>query len=646
VGLVYLFNLKNPCEFLQIYASVFEYHSSMRHFYLKMVVFFLLTAGLTLSCQAENVVVQYGYHEDKGSSITPAQLIRTEFSDSKHIINKPPGRHPHWIKLQIHSAHKDNLILRVKPSYLDHIELYQSNKNGVQHIKTLGDTHSGSLMESNDLAYRFKLYDVKESTYYLKIITSSNIYINVSVLEEKEADQLKFNDALIFGCGLGIMLLLAAFSLSFAYKNRDTLSFLLLTAIILGLISTTLRSGIIEYLIPSLFHFSPNLYTTASVGLSLVLFAQFLAEFIRKKINKIQWAKSISIINIFIVIYNIGYLIIEHEVSTPTLLLLGVLNFSLVSYIFFKTVALNDNLKIKIPGTILLILGAYSILLNAGFFGTHEFDFYILQFRNIGFYFFYVYLLWDLLKKESIEKNNLAIANQQKEYIAEKEKNRRNELEKIIGLLLHEIKTPLSVIQLAVDNLNTQAQNTDSQSFKKLKNIADSADQINSIITKSTELEKENHQIDLEKKKFNLFTLLSNAIQIRNLSRITLVCPANIYLVSNEFTFEIIVNNLIDNAIKHSEENSLINITANILGIDLARKVVITFENSISIHQKEIFISKFNSSHKIPSSNSSGLGLWLIHELSKTLDIKIKNEIHNQTVKFSVTVSQCFMKKD
>jgi signal transduction histidine kinase len=57
----------------------------------------------------------------------------------------------------------------------------------------------------------------------------------------------------------------------------------------------------------------------------------------------------------------------------------------------------------------------------------------------------------------------LAIANQQKEYIAEYEKNRRSELEKIIGLLLHEIKTPLSVIQLAVDNLNTQTNNVDSQ---------------------------------------------------------------------------------------------------------------------------------------------------------------------------------------
>ena len=225
-------------------------------------------------------------------------------------------------------------------------------------------------------------------------------------------------------------------------------------------------------------------------------------------------------------------------------------------------------------------------------------------------------------------------------------KNRRNELEKIIGLLLHEIKTPLSVIQLAVDNLITQAQNTDSQSFRKLKNIADSADQINSIITKSTELEKENHQIELEKKKFNLFTLLSNAIKRRNLSRINLECPENIYLVSNEFTFEIIVNNLIDNAIKHSEENSLIHIRVNVLDINLAHEVEITFENSISAHQKEIFISKFNSSHQIPSSNSSGLGLWLIHELSKTLDIKIKNKITNRTVQFSVTVSQCFIKKD
>jgi len=618
----------------------------MRHFYLKMVAFFLLLNALAFSCQAENIVVKYGYHEDKSSSITPAKLFETEFSESKHIINKPPGRHPHWIKLQINSTHKENLILRVKPSYLDHIELYKSDKDGVQYIKTLGDIYSGSLIDSNDLAYRFKLYDIKESTYYLKIITSSNIYINVSVIDEKEAEQLKFNDALIFGCGLGIMLLLAAFSLSFAYKNRNALSLLLLTAIILGLISTTLRSGIIEYLTPSLLYFSPNSYTTTSVGLSLVLFAQFLAEFIRKKINKIQWAKSISITNALIVIYNIAHLITEYEVSTPTLLFLGILNFSLVCYIFFKTVAVSDNPKIKIPGTLLLILGAYSILLNAGFFGTHEFDFYILQFRNIGFYFFYVYLLWDILKRESIEKNNLAIANQQKEYIAEYEKNRRSELEKIIGLLLHEIKTPLSVIQLAVDNLNTQTNNVDSQSFRKLRNIADSADQINSIIIKSTELEKENHQIDFERKRFNLFTLLSSAIQKRNLSRITLECPLNIYLISNEFTFEIIVNNLIDNAIKHSEENSPIKVKANVLDINLTQAVEIIFENSISTYQKEIFISKFNSSHQIPSTNSSGLGLWLIHELSKTLDIKIKNKISHRTVQFSVTVFQCFIKKN
>lgn len=610
---------------------------------MKYLLRLLLAIGITTlsmcpASYADKIHTEYSYFEDKFNVVGKDDLPYIDFVASDNIINKPFGTHTHWLKIKIKGKSKSDLILRVKPTYLDKVELYHQKNLDVNLLKTYGDTRIGSLVESNDMAYRFDIQrDNSKDFYYLKINTTSNVYIYAEILTKDEADDKKTNESIYLGIYIGIAFIFLVFSIILINRNKSRLSILLTAGILFSVTSSLFRLGAIDYITKQTYTPTSQI-TTAITGLSIVLFIFFINEYVRIHLNKRLIHGAIIFLTTTLCVL-IGYNYISTGlIATKIFLYLGVINYGLAIYVYFKSIIRMKSFSIKIISTSLIILGLYNIALNIGILGASANDTYIFLGRNIAFYMFFSFMVINFIKEEDLKKRNLLVANQTKDFITSKEKNRRFELEKVIGILLHEIKTPLSIIQLSIDNLKSQHTNIDPSTFKRLKNIADSADQINSIILRSSNLEKENHQQELEMTKIKLENLISNISSKVELNRLKIICDSNLHVLTNEFTFEIIMNNLIDNAYKHSVPNSTITITAQLIEENLSKVVEISIENLINFQQKEITVSKFQSTLDTQSGKNIGLGLWLINELCKTLGIRIFNHVDINIVQFKLLV--------
>lgn len=612
-----------------------------RFFKLFTVFLVLLPFHFGTTASANESYASVGYFEDTFNSLTPNDLRNVEFSAAPPVINKSFGTHTHWIKLTLLEGAKEPLVLRVKPTYLDQIELYAEQNNHVRYIGARGDTKIGAIAQSNDLAYRFMLEDpLPGAVYYLKINTGSNALIAAEVITVSTADSKKTFDTVLIGGYIGISLVFSLISFVLVTRQASSLSWLLVAGIILGSASSLLRYGAIDFFTQQTYVTTSTL-TIATTGATIFIFIQFLAEFIRIEQKNYWLYKFVSgavLVALAIFCYQLiatGQLIGKH------LFILALLNYALAVYVFVRTILRVESYLIRAAFSLLMLLAAYNIGINLEWISAGEIDLYTPLLRNLTFYFFLTYLLIKIFNDEEIKKRNLSVANETKAYVASQEKNRRFELEKIIGLLLHEIKTPLAIIQLAVDNLKSESEKLSPMSKKRLHRIAEATDQINAVIVKSAELERSNFQRELEVSKVSLSALIDKVLVPLDRSRVTVRCDENMHALTNEFTLEVILKNLVENAFKHSPSSSPITVSVALITSQLSQVLCLIVGNYGLPSQKELTLNKFKSSLETKSGKNIGLGLWLVTELCKTLNLEISSQVSDNFVQMKLLIPAC-----
>lgn len=207
-----------------------------------------------------------------------------------------------------------------------------------------------------------------------------------------------------------------------------------------------------------------------------------------------------------------------------------------------------------------------------------------------------------------------------------------------IANVSHEIKTPLMVIQnyaKLLDN-NDLNQETKKQYLIILQENCQKLSNLVTNILKLNKLENQTSQIKLE--KFNLSELLvSQILFFENLideKNIELICDIEEDLIINseQSYLEIVINNLISNAIKFSNESGIIKISL--------KKIINKYEIKITDNgcgmTEEIgnrIFEKFYQGDTSHSKKGNGLGLALVKKVIDILggSIRVESEINKGT---------------
>ena len=217
-----------------------------------------------------------------------------------------------------------------------------------------------------------------------------------------------------------------------------------------------------------------------------------------------------------------------------------------------------------------------------------------------------------------------------------------------ISNLSHELRTPVSVIRANSETLIDSALDDKEQAKIFANAILHNAERLTDMVSSLLDLSRiEYGELKLNFEELDLDTFFKTYVQsLQTLSKkknIDIIYKANHKgkILADSQAFERIMNNLIDNAIKYSENDSKI-IIATSNEVDEYIKVIVEDNGSgISPEDKDHIFSRFfrTASARATDNQGSGLGLAIVKHLVNSLNGEVG--VQNSESKGSIFSSFC-----
>jgi signal transduction histidine kinase len=306
---------------------------------------------------------------------------------------------------------------------------------------------------------------------------------------------------------------------------------------------------------------------------------------------------------------------------------------------WFGTIGGNNKKNINLPVNILriyyslnLLMWSVSVLPLLGIVEGKELTLhsYLLYnvFSALIFFLLLQYRARAILKNETLKSEAL-----KKE--AEYEKFRREEQGKLMAMLTHEIRTPLSVLKLVVDR---KVAGSDLEEFANR-----AVSNIDSIIDKCIQLDQlDLNALAIHKTPFNFSELLLSVISDTHLEgRFAILDEDHIDIRSDRDIVRVIISNLVINATKYSVPNSKIQISSSIDGVEDHSRLKFSIQNEIDpigAPDPSLVFEKYYRGAAATKISGSGLGLFLVRELTYALAGDIKCHVNHDSITFTVWI--------
>ena len=199
-----------------------------------------------------------------------------------------------------------------------------------------------------------------------------------------------------------------------------------------------------------------------------------------------------------------------------------------------------------------------------------------------------------------------------------KQENLAKKEENFLLSVSHELKSPLASVQLFLQTLEKHKNLTEDQKsdiYKKSIKEVNRLDELVSNILFTANIENDNSNIEVV--ETNVKLLIENRIEIlKNTLLVDRMINTELYHITANIdpqTFDSVVTNLIENAVKYSEKNSKIEVKLMDLGTSF--KLLVVDEGSgIKDENKAHLFKKFyrEQSELTRNTKGTGLGLYIV----------------------------------
>lgn len=256
------------------------------------------------------------------------------------------------------------------------------------------------------------------------------------------------------------------------------------------------------------------------------------------------------------------------------------------------------------------------------------------QKRAIKIDSFYSIEFNEITKLLTIVSHNLAKKDKQKLKYTAKLKLLNRQKDDIISAISHEFKNPISVINgyaqtlLEDKNINVNIQN------KFLTKIYSNSIKLSNMIDRlrlSTKLEEGKHFLSF--REFNMVILIDDIIEDLKLTypnRDIKFKSDNIKINADETMITIAISNLIENALKYSQDT---------VSIKLNKKILTIIDSGIGIKESDIskITNKFYRVSNNGWNNSLGVGLSLVKNILELHEFKLDiKSVENKGSSFKI----------
>jgi signal transduction histidine kinase len=355
--------------------------------------------------------------------------------------------------------------------------------------------------------------------------------------------------------------------------------------------------------------------------------------------------RSYRLIFNFLLLFSVGVMTLHFTTDTSltfslnTILVFCIITFFLVAALFgidlnqskFQADALPIN-TLRIFYIFNIALWMLAILPLKGLLPTGELALHSLHIYNMvsGLVFFLLlqYRARTLLKLESNRAFMLKAE-------ADHERKQREEQSMLMTMLSHEIKTPISVLKLVVDEkiAGSDLEGHANRAVNNIDFIIERCLQLGRIDARATLLQASELHVDTF-----LATLM---LEHKAEDRFLLKCAPGLIAHTDADILRVIVSNLLENAFKYSPAGSKIHIKAeqqehnNQSGVQI---LVINDTGPMGAPDSSQVFKKYYTNASATKISGSGLGLYIVDELVKVLGASITYQSQPQHVIFKLWI--------
>lgn len=609
---------------------------NMKNNFIIAIIFIIFIFSANTVLATENAITETAFFQDSSDQLTIKQIENQNFTPYKGLLNKGYSTSAFWIRLKVDSAAlKDSLVLRILPTFLDDLEIYQK-VDGNWTKKITGDQHAFNDREYQNTSFGVKMSkDLQDQYLYIRLKTTSTNMLSIELVDEKTFYSLEGRRDFAIGGYFGTTFIIFIFVLLFYLKktryllNEFGLFLLIEIAFIMSLLGYTSRFIFPDK--PS----TANFFTSLTVVLFVFAGTLFHRNFVKNEVP-VKWI--ILALNACLIVSSSLVLWICFTANIlPILkinqligLILGIL-FGCIATAYFFNKAISKYVAIGYGLLSLSILSG--ILPNLGIIKAIDYTLYATSYTGL----LSTLLITSLLIQRQNAKelaamqmlNQLNLVKQEALF----EKNLRERQNKFLTMLAHEMRTPLSVLKLVINSVAS----------KKLGQHAERAvNDMNQIIERCMQMEKiENASELLTKTYFDPIQAANEIIQkhIDSACLNLTIVKSVTKIYSDKTFFNIVISNLIENAVKYSPAETMIDICIDTEIIDNKNywKLVITNQvRKSGMPDPERLFEKFYRSPKARNISGSGLGLFLVKSLTNTLEGQVNYTPLDKSVRFEL----------
>jgi signal transduction histidine kinase len=587
----------------------------------------------------EGYILQSAYFEDKTNALSLDQIRDEKFTSYQGWLAKGYSPSTYWIKLNIRPSDQD-LVLRIRPTFAETIQLFDDQS--VDSSRITGAKYPWKESDIQSYNHNFKLGALQQEREILLRVKSNRSYLlSFDVMPAAEYLGRDHIDGLLYIGYIVFTLTLALGLLGAWLANRELVLGVFTIQQFFAFFHTFFVVGYARIFLDRYIDVSTVNYLAYAVVVSYpfiaILANKLLFEEYGLKPTYRYLFNGLSIASFVVIsLLLLGY--INESLNFNAQLVMAIIGtFCLTAWL--GTLGGSNQKNINLPINVLriyyslnLLMWSISVLPLLGIVQGKDLTIHSYLLYNVlsGLIFF---LLLQYRARAILKNETLKSAALKKE--AEYEKFRREEQGKLMAMLTHEIRTPLSVLKLVVDRKVTGSE------LEQFANRAVS--NIDSIIDKCIQLDRlDFNALSIHKTAFNFSELLLSVISDTHQDgQFTILGDDHIEIRSDRDIVRIIASNLIVNAAKYSVPHSKIQISTSIEGIEEDRRLKLTIQNEISsvgAPDPSLVFDKYYRGAAAAKISGSGLGLFLVRELTYALAGDVKCHVNHDSITFTVWI--------
>jgi two-component system, sensor histidine kinase LadS len=573
---------------------------------------------------------------DRSGQAVIEQVTQAPFESFEHLLAKGYSKHPIWIKVSYKKADREakqgqeDLVLRILPTYLDEVTLYQ--RVGQQWISsTTGDRYPFAERDNQNTALSFNLHPQAEDVIYLRLQTTSTSLMSLEVVTQKHFSELEGRRDTLLGIYFGSLIILMLISTTIGWLSKQThLRLFALFEFFELLYASSFTGYMPRFILPShplLMDLLFGIFVISHIFTGILFHRSLLKNLLNHRIINLTF----NLVTVLYLCLYAAYLFYDRQVALSLTLLLMMpctLIFAYVAlFIFIKKPKIPNKYAIASVYTALVGSILFAVAPPLGLINGVEVSLYASLLNGFVFsILMFILLLSDLRYQERqlLELEKTALVSNQEIAFQRAENERQS---KFMAMLSHELKTPLAVIKLAVDS-GLKNNRYETHANKAIKDL-------NQIIDRSVQMSRlDQGTYPIQKTELNVSELLQSLLG-NKAHRFELEMPSNLKIQSDPFLVQIILVNLIENALKYSKEESSISIEFK----ETDEQMIMTISNLPNIAgmpASDLVFDKFYRSSNAHHISGSGLGLYLVKALTEMLNGSIAYEPKSGWVKFTL----------